>query len=316
MDKSVITVQNLVKRYNNANKNAVDDISFSVNEGEFFAFLGPNGAGKTTTISILTTTLSKTSGEIKIAGFDIESEAQKAREKIGIIFQEPSLDLQLSAEENIRFHACLYGMYSYRPTFKMMPAAYKNRVIELAELVGLQDALFKSIKKLSGGMQRKFEIVRSLMHTPSILFLDEPTTGLDALSRRNLWEYINTMRREKGTTVFLTTHYIDECEHVDKVCIINNGKIAINGSPDEMKQSLLKQELILDADNRTQLMDELDNLEMSFKIDEHIIVPYQGTTAQNIIAQFNTKLSLLKIQEPTLEDAYIEYLKTSGGKTA
>jgi ABC-2 type transport system ATP-binding protein len=316
MDNSVITVNNLIKRYNNANKNAVDDISFAVNEGEFFAFLGPNGAGKTTTISILTTTLSKTSGDIKIVGYDIEKEAQKAREKVGIIFQEPSLDLQLSAEENIRFHACLYGMYSYRPTFKMMPAAYKNRVMELAELVGLQEALFKPVKKLSGGMQRKFEIVRSLMHTPAILFLDEPTTGLDALSRRNLWDYINNMRKEQGTTVFLTTHYIDECEHVDKVCIINNGKIAINGSPEEMKQSLLKQELILDADNRTQLMDELDNLGMSFKIDEHIIVPYQDTTAQNVIAQLNTKLSVLKIQEPTLEDAYIEYLKTAGGKTA
>ncbi|KAA6318578.1 ABC transporter ATP-binding protein [termite gut metagenome] len=316
MYQEVITVQNLTKRYNNANKNAVDNISFSVNEGEFFAFLGPNGAGKTTTISILTTTLGKTSGEIKIAGFDIENEAKKAREKVGIIFQQPSLDLQLSAEENIRFHACLYGMYGYRPTFRMMPAAYKNRVMELAEIVGLKDALFQPIKKMSGGMQRKFEIVRSLMHTPSILFLDEPTTGLDALSRRTLWEYINNMRHENGTTVFLTTHYIDECEHVDKVCIIKNGKVAINGSPDEMKQSLLKQELILDADDRRQLIDELSGMGMFHKIEEHIIVPYQELTAQEIIARLKTKLSVLKIQEPTLEDAYIEYLTVSGGKAA
>ncbi|KAA6339994.1 ABC transporter ATP-binding protein [termite gut metagenome] len=316
MDNSVIRVNHLTKRYKNASNNAVDDISFTVNEGEFFAFLGPNGAGKTTTISILTTTLGKTSGEIKIVGFDIENEAKKAREKVGIIFQQPSLDLQLSAEENIRFHACLYGMFSYRPTFRMMPAAYKNRVMELAEIVGLKDALFKPIKKMSGGMQRKFEIVRSLMHTPSILFLDEPTTGLDALSRRTLWEYINNMRHENGTTVFLTTHYIDECEHVDKVCIINNGKVAINGSPDEMKQSLLKQELILDADDRRQLMDELSDMGMFHKIEEHIIVPYQDVTAQEIIARLNTKLSVLKIQEPTLEDAYIEYLTVSGGKAA
>ncbi|MDR0825347.1 MAG: ABC transporter ATP-binding protein [Prevotella sp.] len=314
MNQEVITVQNLTKRYNNATRNAVDDISFNVNKGDFFAFLGPNGAGKTTTISILTTTLGKTSGEVKIAGFDIEKEAKKAREKVGIIFQQPSLDLQLSAEENIRFHACLYGMYSYRPTFRLMPAAYKNRVMELAEIVGLKDALFKPIKKLSGGMQRKFEIVRSLMHTPAILFLDEPTAGLDALSRRNLWDYINNMRRENGTTVFLTTHYIDECEHVDKVCIINNGKIAINGSPDEMKQSLLKQELILDADDRRQLIDELSDKGMFLKIEEHIVVPFQGFTAQEMIAQLKTKLTVLKIQEPTLEDAYIEYIKTSGGK--
>jgi ABC-2 type transport system ATP-binding protein len=237
MDKAVITVQNLVKRYNNAGTNAVDDISFAVNEGEFFAFLGPNGAGKTTTISILTTTLGKTSGEVRIAGFDIDKEARQAREKVGIIFQQPSLDLQLSAEENIRFHACLYGMYGYRPTFRMMPAAYKNRVVELAEMVGLQDSLFKPVKKLSGGMQRKFEIVRSLMHTPSVLFLDEPTAGLDALSRRNLWEYINTMRHKNGTTVFLTTHYMDECEHVDKVCMINHGQIVFNGSPTDLKSA-------------------------------------------------------------------------------
>ncbi|KAA6340183.1 ABC transporter ATP-binding protein [termite gut metagenome] len=315
MNQEVITVQNLTKRYNNASKNSVDDISFTVNEGEFFAFLGPNGAGKTTTISILTTTLGKTSGEIKIVGFDIEKEAKKAREQVGIIFQQPSLDLQLSAEENIRFHACLYGMYGYRPTFKMMPAAYKNRVMELAEIVGLKDALFQPIKKMSGGMQRKFEIVRSLMHTPAILFLDEPTAGLDALSRRTLWEYINNMRRENGTTVFLTTHYIDECEHVDKVCIINNGQIAINGSPDEMKQSLMKQELILDAVDRRQLIGELSELGMVHKKGEHIIVPYQDTTAQEIIAGLKTKLTVLKIQEPTLEDAYIEYLKISGEKT-
>jgi ABC-2 type transport system ATP-binding protein len=196
----------------------------------------------------------------------------------------------------------------------MMPAAYKNRVMELAEVVGLKDAIFKPIKKMSGGMQRKFEIVRSLMHTPSILFLDEPTAGLDAVSRRTLWEYINNMRRENGTTVFLTTHYIDECEHVDKVCIINNGKIAINGSPDEMKRSLLKQELILDADDRYQLTRELADMGMFHKIEEHIIVPYQDKTAQEIIARLKTKLSVLKIQEPTLEDAYIEYLKVSGEK--
>src|SRR6185503_10442446 len=125
---------------------------------EFFAFLGPNGAGKSTTISILTTTLSKTSGTVKIAGYDVEKEASSVRDKIGIIFQKPSLDLQLSAEENIRFHACLYGLYSYRPTFSMMPAAYKDRVMELAEIVGIKDALFKPVKKLSGGMQRKLEI--------------------------------------------------------------------------------------------------------------------------------------------------------------
>ncbi|MDR1157205.1 MAG: ATP-binding cassette domain-containing protein [Oscillospiraceae bacterium] len=234
----ILTVNNLVKRYDKARTNAVDDISFSVGEGEFFAFLGPNGAGKTTTISILTTTLSKTSGDVQIAGYDVEKQAKEVRENVGIIFQQPSLDPQLSAEENIRFHACLYGVYGYRPTFKLMPKAYREHVMELAEIVGIADAIFKPIKKLSGGMQRKLEIIRSLIHTPKILFLDEPTQGLDAVSRRSLWEYINNSRRENGTTVFLTTHYIDEAENVDKVCIINRGKVAACCSPEDLKRTL------------------------------------------------------------------------------
>jgi len=203
----MIEVSNLAKQYKGAKFPSVDGISFTVDKGEFFAFLGPNGAGKTTTISILTTTLSKTSGDIKIAGFDVEKEARRVREKIGIIFQQPSLDPQLTAEQNIRFHACLYGMCGYRPAFKMMPAAYRKKVLDLAEIVGIQDALFKPIKKLSGGMQRKLEIIRSLIHTPDVLFLDEPTQGLDAVSRRSLWEYINEVRNQYGTTIFLTTHY-------------------------------------------------------------------------------------------------------------
>ncbi len=309
---TMIEVKSLVKQYDQTKEPAVKGIDFSVDQGEFFAFLGPNGAGKTTTISILTTTLSKTGGEVKIAGFDVQTEAKRVREKVGIIFQQPSLDPQLSAEENIRFHACLYGMYSYRPTFKMMPATYRKRVMDLAEIVGIQDALFKPIKKLSGGMQRKLEIIRSLIHTPAVLFLDEPTQGLDAVSRRGLWEYIDTVRKENGTTVFLTTHYIDEAEKVDKVCIINHGEIAICGSPEEMKSNLLKQQLVLDAEDRGALITELSDKGLFHKTEQHIIVPYQGTSAQDVIAQLKTRLSILKIEEPTLEDAYIEYLKKGG----
>lgn len=312
----IIEVSNLIKKYDKAKEPSVKGIDFAVNEGEFFAFLGPNGAGKTTTISILTTTLSKTEGNVTIAGFDVEKQAKDVRESVGIIFQQPSLDPQLSAEENIRFHACLYGMCGYRPTFKMMSAAYKKRVMDLAEIVGIQDALFKPIKKLSGGMQRKLEIIRSLIHTPQILFLDEPTQGLDAVSRRSLWEYINNVRRENGTTVFLTTHYIDEAEHVDKVCIINHGQIAMNASPDEMKQSLMKQELILDAEDRSGLIREISDMGLFHRIDGHVIVPYQDMTAQEVIARLQTRLSVLKIQEPTLEDAYIEYLLRTGGTVA
>jgi len=312
MSDPVITVRNLTKRYKGAQKPAVDDISFSVGKGEFFAFLGANGAGKTTTISILTTTLSKTSGQVKIAGFDVEKEARMVREKIGIIFQQPSLDPQLTAEQNIRFHACLYGMCGYRPAFNLMPSAYRKRVIELAEIVGIQDALFKPIKKLSGGMQRKLEIIRSLIHTPDVLFLDEPTQGLDAVSRRGLWEYINETRSRYGTTIFLTTHYIDEAENVDTVCLINNGKIASCCSPQELKRNLMKQELILDADNRTALTNELSSLGLPFKLNGRVVVPYKDS-AQEIISRIKTKLTVLKIHEPSLEDAYIEFLTKQKG---
>ena len=309
---SVIEVNNLVKQYKGAKVLSVDNISFTVNEGEFFAFLGPNGAGKTTTISILTTTLSKTSGEVKISGFDVDKQARHVREKIGIIFQNPSLDPQLSAEQNIRFHACLYGMCSYRPTFKMMPAAYRKRVLELAEIVGIQDSLFKPVKKLSGGMQRKLEIIRSLIHTPDVLFLDEPTQGLDAVSRRGLWEYINDVRNQYGTTIFLTTHYIDEAENVDKVCIINKGKIAAYSSPEKMKESLLRQELIIDAENRAALTSELTEFGLSYTVNSHVVVPFHGSP-QRIISKFKTELTVLRIHEPTLEDAYVEFLSKIGG---
>ena len=309
---AVIEVNDLFKQYKGAKTPAVDHISFSVDEGEFFAFLGPNGAGKTTTISILTTTLSKTSGEVKISGLDISDQARRVREKIGIIFQKPSLDPQLTAEQNIRFHACLYGMCSYRPTFKLMPAAYRNRVIELADIVGIGDALFKPVKKLSGGMQRKLEIIRSLIHTPDVLFLDEPTQGLDAVSRRSLWEYINDIRLKNGTTVFLTTHYIDEAENVDNVCIINHGKIAACSSPQKMKKELLRQELILDAEDREALTAELTDLGLSYTMNGHIIVPYKNSP-QPIIQKLQTGLTTLKIHEPSLEDAYIEFLNKTGG---
>jgi ABC-2 type transport system ATP-binding protein len=238
MRNAVIAVENLTKRHKNAEKPAVDNISFSVGEGEFFAFLGQNGAGKTTTVSILTTTLAKTEGSVTIAGYNIDREAREVRKNIGVIFQKPSLDLDLSAEENIRLHACMYGLCGYRPFFRWMPKSYRDRVMELAEIMGIADKLHRPIKTFSGGMRRKIEIIRSLLHRPAVLFLDEPTQGLDPVSRRGLWEYINATRKENGTTVFLTTHYLDEAENVDTLCMIEKGKIIFSGAPSELKQSL------------------------------------------------------------------------------
>ncbi|MDR0853066.1 MAG: ABC transporter ATP-binding protein [Clostridiales Family XIII bacterium] len=311
----MIEVCNLSKKYARAKEFSVSDVSFDVDEGEFFAFLGPNGAGKTTTISILTTTLSMTEGSVKIAGYDVMKESQKVRNNVGIIFQKPSLDQNLTAEQNIRFHACLYGMYTYSPTFSLMPESYKKRVYELSEVVGIQDSLFKPIKKLSGGMQRKLEIIRSLVHTPKVLFLDEPTQGLDAVSRRGLWDYIDGVRKEYGTTVFLTTHYIDEAENVDKVAIIKKGQIAIQGSPEEMKNSLLRHEVVLDADDRYGLVFELTEMGLRPQVGENIIVPCGNLSPQKIISGLTTELSVLKIKEPTLEDAYVEYIGSSFSET-
>jgi ABC-2 type transport system ATP-binding protein len=235
---SVIEVKNLVKQYKRAKEPSVRLVSFEVQEGEFFAFLGPNGAGKTTTISILTTTLAKTAGTVRIAGYDVDTQHRQVRDHIGIIFQRPNLDRALTAEQNIRIHACLYGMHAYRPTYRAMPAVYRDRVERLASIVGVEDSLFTKVDKLSGGMRRKFEVVRSLIHTPHVLFLDEPTQGLDAVARHDLWDYLDQVRREWGTTVFLTTHYIDEAEGADTVCLIDRGEIALSCPPQEMKRRL------------------------------------------------------------------------------
>lgn len=235
MVKEIIQVKNLVKHYKKAEKNAVDGVSFSVKEGEFFALLGPNGAGKTTTISILTTMLNKTSGSVKIAGFDIDKQDSSVRNNIGIIFQNPSLDVNLTAEENIRFHAILYGLFPFRPTYGLMPKAYRDRVMELATILGIEDSIFNQIKTFSGGMKRKLEIVRSLMHKPRILFLDEPTSGLDPLSRATLWEYLKEVRKKEKTTIFLTTHYLEEAEDADRVCIIDHGQVVALGSPKKLR---------------------------------------------------------------------------------
>src|SRR6266702_8923174 len=208
----MIKVEHQVKRYKREETNAVDDISFTVAPGSLFALLGPNGAGKTTIISILTTTLIPTSGNVLIAGYDVSKQAKAVRETVGIIFQKPSLDLNLSAEENIRFHATLYGLYPFRPSYRLMPRAYREQVAQLATILGIQEDLFRSVKTYSGGMKRKLEILRGLLHQPRVLFLDEPTSGLDLASRRSLWDYLRLVRQEHGTTVFLTTHYLEEAE--------------------------------------------------------------------------------------------------------
>lgn len=308
--ESIIEVNHLTKQYRRTNQPAVNDISFTVGQGEFFAFLGPNGAGKTTTISILTTTLSKTSGSVKIAGYDLEKESKKVRSNIGIIFQSPSLDLELSAEENIRLHVSIYGLYGYRPLYSLMPKAYKDRIQELAEMVGIKENLHKKLKTFSGGMRRKLEIIRSLMHKPKVLFLDEPTQGLDAASRQSLWRYLQQVREEENITIFLTTHYLEEAEDADRVCMINEGEIALLGTPEEVKDRLLgDRHMKIDAANREVLKTELQSLGIDYTEKDHYVsVVYQNKTPQSLIAGLKTPLTRLEVHEPTIEDAYVNLL--------
>ncbi|HEY7431724.1 MAG TPA: ATP-binding cassette domain-containing protein [Streptosporangiaceae bacterium] len=238
-----IEVVDLVKRYRGAAGNAVDGVSFAVANGQLFCLLGPNGAGKTTTISILTTTLAPTSGLIKIAGLDAVSQRAQVRREVGIVFQQPSLDLNLTAEENIRLHAVLYGLYPWRPARRLMPAGYRQQVADLAGLLGLTGALGQPARALSGGMRRKLEIVRALMHRPRVLFLDEPTAGLDPESRRSLWSYLAQTRARTATTVFFTTHYLEEAEGADTVCVLAHGHIIERGTPAEVKRRQASQTL-------------------------------------------------------------------------
>jgi len=303
---TIIHVENLVKRYQTGQINAVDHISFSVEAGQLFTLLGPNGAGKTTTISILTTTLSPTAGSARIAGFDVVQQAAQVRQNVGIIFQKPSLDENLTAEENVRLHAILYGLYPFRPTFSTMPRAYKQQIEELATMLGIDRDIFRPIKTFSGGMKRKLEIIRSLIHHPKVLFLDEPTVGLDPASRRNLWEYIRRVRRDSGTTVFLTTHYLDEAEDSDAICIINQGRIVSFGTPDEVKADLIETYLLIDAPQREALRAELTALDVPFSETPQFKIELNGNrTAHQILKAINTPLTTLKTHNPSLEDAYL-----------
>ena len=308
---AIITVEHLTKRYRKSAIPAVDDISFDVQPGELFAFLGPNGAGKTTTISILTTTLAKSSGTVTIAGHDLDREATRVRRNIGIIFQNPSLDQHLSGEENIRLHVALYGIHGYRPFYRLMPAEYRARIERLAAVLGLEKVMFKPLKTYSGGMKRKLEIIRSLMHRPRILFLDEPTSGLDPVSRHSLWAYLRDVRNEDATTIFLTTHYLEEAEEADRVCVIDQGRIAIIGTPDEMKRQLLERSILVDAGDRSALLEELRRLGFTSRLDETglVRVPYADVTAQSLIAGIQTPLAVLRVHDPSLEEAYVELLR-------
>lgn len=304
----MVEVQDLVKRYRKSAVNAVDGVSLKVEPGEFFALLGPNGAGKTTTISILTTTLAPTSGTVRIAGHDLRTEASAVRRRVGIIFQNPSLDMNLSGEENVRLHAFLYGLFTYRPMFRLMPDAYRRQVHELASVLEMETDLFRPVKKLSGGMQRKLEIIRGLMHKPAVLFLDEPTRGLDVASRRSLWSYLRDVRERFGVTIVLTTHHLEEAEQADRICILNHGRVVASGAPSDVKARSRGDYLELDSADRSRLRQELRDLHLDFDEDGVFTVRLKGNSAHDVVRRLSTPLTHLRTRQSTLEDAYLGIL--------
>jgi ABC-2 type transport system ATP-binding protein len=226
--QNIIEVKNLVKKFKGFT--AVDNISFNVKRGEIFAFLGPNGAGKTTSIKMLTTLLHPTSGKIRINGFDPVIQQHETRKSFGIVFQDPSLDDELTAYENLEFHGVLYGISKN---------IRRQRIEELLRFVDLWDRRKSLVKTFSGGMKRRLEIARGLLHHPKIFFLDEPTLGLDPQTRNHIWSYIKDLNKKEGITVFFTTHYMDEAARAaNQVAIIDHGKIIVTASvPDLLKNT-------------------------------------------------------------------------------
>jgi ABC-2 type transport system ATP-binding protein len=240
LSTNIIEVKDLGHQYGEFK--AVDGISFSVGKGEIFSFLGPNGAGKSTAINVLITLLKLQNGEASIAGYDVRTEPEKVRESIGIVFQEVTLDRDMTVWEILEFHGRLYGMAR---------SDRKDRIQEILELVKLEEKKDTYVKKLSGGMKRRLEIGRGLMTRPIVLFLDEPTIGLDPQTRMRMWDYIRAVN-EEGTTIFLTTHYMDEADNLsDRISIIDHGKIIASGKPWELKNALGQDLIYLEtSDNK------------------------------------------------------------------
>ncbi len=231
--KNIIEVQNLVKNYKDVH--AVQNISFNVEEGSFFAFLGINGAGKSTTINILCTVLEKTSGNVSIGGFDLDKQKDKIKDLIGIVFQNSVLDKQLTVKENLVSRASYYGFSKHY---------VKSRIAELSEIFNLNEIMNRRYGKLSGGQRRRVDIARALINRPKILFLDEPTTGLDPQTRIQVWNIIHKLRKDTGLTVFLTTHYMEETAECDNVVIIDSGKISANNTPNNLKKQYAQNNLV------------------------------------------------------------------------
>ncbi len=295
---NIIAAKNLTKKFNGLT--AVDHISFEVKRGEIFGFLGPNGAGKSTTINMLSTLLIPTEGTATINNFDVLTERDNVRKSIGLVFQDPSLDDRLTAEENLRFHAKLYGVPK---------TEYKKRMEEVLRLVDLWDRREDIIKTFSGGMKRRLEIARGLIHYPQILFLDEPTLGLDPQTRVHIWEYILKLKRERNITIFMTTHYMNEAEYCDRIGIIDYGKIVAMDTPANLKKQVGGDVIRIKSNDKQKLKKELERrYERKIKEEDETLqieVEDGEKFLSRLFNELDTKIDSIELRKPTLDDVFL-----------
>jgi len=280
---------------------AVDHVTFEVEKGEIFGFLGPNGAGKSTTIAMLTTLLQPTSGEAYINGFSVLKDKDDVRRSIGLVFQDPSLDDRLTAEENLRFHARLYGVPG---------AEYQKRMREVLELVELWDRKDHIVRTFSGGMKRRLEIARGLIHYPKLLFLDEPTLGLDPQTRNHLWEYVIQLKRTHGMTIFMTTHYMQEAEYCDRIAIIDVGRIKALDTPAGLKKTVGDDLITVKPADMARLKAEIKEkfgLEATPDGEDlEIRVPDGDKFLPRLLHESETPIQTVALRKPTLDDVFIK----------
>ena len=296
---AVIETENLTKKYNGLT--AVDNLNLKIEEGEIFGLLGPNGAGKTTTLLTLTTLIEPTSGTAKVNGFDVVKQSDLVRKSIGIVFQDPSSDEILTGYENLKLHGLLYGME---------PSLREKRIKDVLELVDLTDRKNDLVKKYSGGMRRRLELARGLMHHPKILFLDEPTLGLDPQSRTHIWQYIEKLQKEENISVIITTHYMEEVDRLcNRMAIIDAGKIVVLGTPEELKKVIGGDVVTVKTENPN--IAAVKKLDFVKKIETKNGLVYLTVTDadKNLseILQAIGKVESVEVHKPTLDDVFIHY---------
>ncbi|MDI3270130.1 MAG: ATP-binding cassette domain-containing protein [Bacillota bacterium] len=297
----MLQVEGLEKRYGAVH--AVKGISFEVREAEIFGFLGPNGAGKTTTMKMLATLVRPTAGKALVAGYDVSTQPDEVRRSIGIVFQDPSLDDRLTAAQNLRFHAMLYGVPS---------DVAVARVKELMEMVELQDRLQERVKTFSGGMRRRLEIARGLLHRPKVLFLDEPTAGLDTQTRMKIWGYIHELREREGVAVFMSTHYLDEAENCDRIAIIDHGEIVALDTPDGLKSQFGGDVITLMTDDPETLLAAIRERWPQLKVrpgsqGQVVVETAEGASwVPRLVEAFVHHIQAVTLSRPSLDDVFIK----------